>query len=160
MKVNLDSYYGVQSAWKTLDLLNRDEYIRYGTALLTASAQPVPGRFTNLNTPVYEGASTTFGQTDTDWQDVMFRSAPITDHQLSISGGNDVSRVYTSLRGYFSQDGIMPVTDYQRQSFRINSDHKVAKWLTLAPNPVWSQRISVVWSATVGAVLRSRISCG
>lgn len=130
MKVNLDSYYGVQSAWKTLDLLNRDEYIRYGTALLTASNQPVPGRFTNLNTPVYEGASTTFGQTDTDWQDVMFRSAPIMDHQLSISGGNDVSRVYTSL-GYFSQDGIMPFTDYQRQSFRINSDHKVAKWLTL-----------------------------
>lgn len=130
MKVNLDSYYGVQSAWKTLDLLNRDEYIRYGTALLTASNQPVPGRFTNLNTPIYDGASTTFGQTDTDWQDVMFRSAPIMDHQLSISGGNDVSRVYTSL-GYLSQDGIMPVTDYQRQSFRINSDHKVAKWLTL-----------------------------
>lgn len=130
MKVNLDSYYGVQSAWKTLDLLDRDEYVRYGTALLTASNQPVPGRFTNLNTPIYDGASTTFGQTNTDWQDVMFRSAPIMDHQLSISGGNDVSRVYTSL-GYLSQDGIMPVTDYQRQSFRINSDHKVAKWLTL-----------------------------
>jgi TonB-dependent starch-binding outer membrane protein SusC len=130
MKVNLDSYYGVQSAWKTLDLLDRDEYVRYGTALLTASNQPVPGRFNNLATPIYDGASTTFGQTNTDWQDVMFRSAPIMDHQLSISGGNDVSRVYTSL-GYLSQDGIMPVTDYQRQSFRINSDHKVAKWLTL-----------------------------
>jgi TonB-dependent starch-binding outer membrane protein SusC len=130
MKVNLDSYYGVQSAWKTLDLLDRDEYVRYGTALLTASNQPVPGRFNNLATPIYDGASTTFAQTNTDWQDVMFRSAPIMDHQLSISGGNDVSRVYTSL-GYLRQDGIMPVTDYQRQSFRINSDHKVAKWLTL-----------------------------
>lgn len=130
MRVNLDSYYGQQSAWKTLDLLNRDEYIRYGTALLTASAQPIPGRFNNLNTPVYDGASTTFAQTETDWQDVMFRSAPIMDHQLSLSGGNDVSRVYTSL-GYFKQDGIMPFTDYERQSFRINSDHKVAKWLSV-----------------------------
>ncbi|MDX1942933.1 MAG: TonB-dependent receptor [Saprospiraceae bacterium] len=129
MRVNLDSYYGVQNAWKTLDLLNRDQYIQYGTALLTASGQPVPGRFNNLNTPVYEGASTTFAQTDTDWQDVMFRSAPITDHQLSLSGGNDVSRVYTSL-GYLSQDGIMPFTDYERQSLRINSDHKVAKFLS------------------------------
>jgi TonB-linked SusC/RagA family outer membrane protein len=129
MKVNLDSYYGVQTAWKTLDLLNRDEYIRYGTALLTASGQPVPGRFNNLNTPVYEGASTTFAQTETDWQDEMFRSAPIQDHQLSLSGGNEVSRVYTSL-GHFSQDGIMPFTDYTRQSFRINSDHKVAKFLS------------------------------
>jgi len=129
MKVNLDSYYGVQTAWKTLDLLNRDEYIKYGTALLTASGQPVPGRFTNLNTPVYEGASTNFAQTETDWQDEMFRTAPIQDHQLSLSGGNDVSRVYTSL-GHFSQDGIMPFTDYTRQSFRINSDHKVAKFLS------------------------------
>ncbi|MFN7117793.1 MAG: TonB-dependent receptor [Saprospiraceae bacterium] len=129
MRVNLDSYYGVQTAWKTLDLLNSEEYIRYGTALLTASGQPVPERFNNLNTPIYEGASTTFAQTDTDWQDVMFRTAPITDHQLSLSGGNDVSRVYTSL-GYFKQDGILPFTDYERFSFRINSDHKVAKFLS------------------------------
>jgi TonB-dependent starch-binding outer membrane protein SusC len=129
MKVGLDSYYGTQTAWKTLDLLNRDEYIRYGTALLGASGQPVPGRFNNLNTPIYEGASTTFGQTETDWQDVMFRSAPIQDHQLSISGGNAISRVYTSL-AYLDQDGIMPFTDYNRKSFRVNSDHKVAKWLS------------------------------
>lgn len=130
MSINIDSYVGTQSAWRTLDLLNRDQYIQYGTALLTASGQPVPGRFTSLNTPVYDGASTTFAQTDTDWQDVMFRNAPITDNQLSISGGNDISRFYTSV-GYFKQDGILPFTSYNRQSFRINSDHKLKKFLTL-----------------------------
>ncbi len=130
MKVNLDSYYGTQSAWKTLDLLNRDQYIEYGTTLLTASGQPVPGRFTSLNTPIYEGASTTFADTDTDWQDVMFRNAPISDNQLSISGGNDISRFYTSF-GYFQQDGIMPFTDYNRKSFRVNSDHSIGKHITI-----------------------------
>lgn len=130
VQVNLDSYYGTQTAWRTLDLLNREEYIRYGTALLTAAGQPVPGRFNNLNTPVYEGAPTTFGNTDTDWQDVMFRSAPITDNQMSISGGNERSRFYTSL-GYFKQEGIMPFTDYNRKSFRINSDHKIGDIITI-----------------------------
>lgn len=130
MQVSLDSYYGMQSAWRTLDLLDRDQYIQYGTALLTASGQPVPGRFTNLNTPVYDGASTTFAQTNTDWQDVMFRNAPISDNKISLSGGNDKSRFYTSL-GYFSQDGIMPFTSYNRKSFRINSDHKVNKFITI-----------------------------
>ena len=130
MTINLDSYIGTQSAWRTLDLLNRDQYIQYGTALLTASGQPVPGRFNNLNTPVYDGAPTTFAQTDTDWQDVMFRNAPITDNQLSISGGTSTSRFYTSV-GYFDQKGILPYTDYHRYSFRINSDHKVKKFLTI-----------------------------
>ncbi|RIV17316.1 TonB-dependent receptor [Fibrisoma montanum] len=130
ININIDSYYGTQSAWRTLDLLNRDEYIRYGTALLTASGQPVPGRFNNLNTPIYDGATQTFAQTDTDWQDVMFRNAPITDNQLSITGGNAQSRFYMSV-GHFSQQGILPFTDYNRQSFRINSDHKFSKFLTV-----------------------------
>jgi len=130
LNINFDSYYGSQSAWRKLDLLNRDEYIRYGTALLTAAGQPVPGRFTNLNTPIYEGATQTFAQTDTDWQDVMFRPAPIQDHQVSISGGNNMSRFYSSF-GYFQQDGILPFTDYKRYSFRLNSDHKFNKFLTI-----------------------------
>jgi len=130
LTINVDSYYGSQSAWRKLDLLNSQEYIKYGTALLTAAGQPVPGRFSNLNVPIYDGASTTFAQTETDWQDVMFRAAPIQDHQISLSGGNATSRFYTSL-GYFGQDGILPFTNYNRQSFRINSDHKVNKFLTI-----------------------------
>lgn len=130
MSINVNSYYGVQSAWKKLDLLNSQEYIRYGTALLTASGQPVPGRFSNMNTPVYDGAPTTFAQTDNDWQDVMFRNAPVTDNQLSISGGTDKSKIYFSL-GHFKQEGIIPFTNYNRQSLRINSDHKLAKFLTV-----------------------------
>ncbi len=130
LKVNFDTYYGTQSVAKRMDLLNRDQYLQYGTALLTAAGQPVPGRFNNMNTPVYEGASTTFAQTDTDWQDVIFRNAPISDNQLSISGGNEFSRFYTSL-GYFMQKGIIQHTDYDRKSFRINSDHKINKSISI-----------------------------
>jgi TonB-linked SusC/RagA family outer membrane protein len=130
MSINFNSYYGVQSAWKKLDLLNSQEYIKYGTALLTASGQPVPGRFSNMNTPVYDGATTTFAQTDNDWQDVMFRNAPVNDNQLSISGGTDKSKFYFSL-GHFKQQGIIPFTDYSRQSIRINSDHKLAGFLSV-----------------------------
>ncbi len=35
LSVNVDTYWGVQSAWRQLDLLDRDGYIRYATALLT-----------------------------------------------------------------------------------------------------------------------------
>ncbi|GAB2766313.1 TonB-dependent receptor [Rhabdobacter roseus] len=130
ISVNVDSYIGTQSAWRTLPLLNRDQYVRYGTALFTNAGDDLPPRFANLNTPIYEGATQTFAQTDTDWQDVMFNPAPIMDHQVSISGGNANSRFYSSV-GYFNQDGILPFTNYRRQSFRINSDHKIGKRLTV-----------------------------
>ncbi len=133
MVINFDSYVGVQSAWKKLDLLSRDEYIKYGTALVTASGQAVPGRFSAMNTPVYDGAPTTFAQTETDWQDVMFRDALITDSQVSLSGGNETSRFYSSA-GFFKQDGILPATGYKRYSFRLNSDHQVKKYLTIGQN--------------------------
>src|SRR5690606_24032562 len=35
MSVEVDSYYGVQSAWRQLDLLNTEQYLQYGTELLT-----------------------------------------------------------------------------------------------------------------------------
>ncbi|WP_337042276.1 SusC/RagA family TonB-linked outer membrane protein [Emticicia sp. 17c] len=130
ISVNLDSYVGTQSVWKTLDLLNSEEYIKYGTALLTASGQPIPGRFSAMNTPIYNGASTTFAQTQTDWQDVMFRSAPIYNTQLSLSGGTDKSRFYLSL-GNFKQNGVLPYTEYGRQSIRLNSDHNISKFITI-----------------------------
>lgn len=130
LSISLDSYVGTQSVWKQLDLLNSAEYIKYGTALLTASGQPVPGRFTAMNTPIYEGATTTFAQTETDWQDVMFKNGPIHNNQLSISGGSDKSKFYLSI-GNFKQEGILPFTEYGRKSIRLNSDHNIAKFLTI-----------------------------
>lgn len=130
LSISLDSYVGTQSAWKTLDLLNSDEYIKYGTALLTASGQPVPGRFSAMNTPIYEGASTTFADTKTDWQDVMFKKGPIHNNQLSLAGGTDKSKFYLSL-GNFKQEGILPFTEYGRQSIRLNSDHSISKFISI-----------------------------
>ena len=108
LHVSYDGYVGTQSAWRQLDLLNRDEYIQYGTALRTNAGQPVPTRFGNLNQPIYAGATQTYAQTDTDWQKAVFRAAPITQHSVQLSGGNEKSRFYSSV-GYFNQQGIMMV---------------------------------------------------
>lgn len=126
--IEYDGYRGVQKAWKQLELLNRDEYLRYGKDLLQNAGLALPARWSNLNNPIYEGAEKTFADTDTDWQKAMFRSAPITQHNLSISGGNAKSRFYTSA-GYFSQDGIMIGTDYRRLNFRLNSTHEIGRRL-------------------------------
>ncbi|SFD08486.1 TonB-linked outer membrane protein, SusC/RagA family [Spirosoma endophyticum] len=126
LHVNYDGYVGTQTAWRQLDLLNRDEYIQFGTALRTNAGQPIPARFGNLNQPIYAGATQTYAQTDTDWQKAVFRNAPITQHSVQLSGGNEKSRFYSSV-GYFNQQGIMIGTGYKRGNFRINSDHTISK---------------------------------
>jgi len=127
--VNIDSYIGVQTAWKQLNLLNTDQYVQYGTALNTNAGTALPPAFSNLNSPIYAGSTQTFAQTNTDWQKEMFQSAAIQQHQLSISGGTDKSKVYASV-GYFKQDGIMLGTGFERINARVNSEHKLSSKIT------------------------------
>jgi len=133
LRLNLGASYGVQQAWKKLDLLNTDEYIKYGTMLLTNAGKDLPPRFNNLDQPVYEGATKTFRQTNTDWQDEMFQTAPVMQINASLSGGNDNLKFYTSY-SRFVQDGIMIGTGFDRHSFRVNTSAKVNKLLTIGEN--------------------------
>ncbi len=131
--LNIDASYGIQKAWKKLDLLNTDEYLQYGTELLTNAGLELPYRFTHMDEPIYEGASQTYAQTETDWQDEMFRTAPIAQFNVSLAGGNEKNRIYTSY-GRFSQEGIMLGSDYNRHSFRINSESKLNNFITIGEN--------------------------
>lgn len=114
--VTWNSYMGVQSAWRTLDLLKRDDYIAFGRELLANNGDPAPQRFDSMGE---------FANVDTDWQDAMFRTAPIQDHNLAVSGGSE-NILYNVSFGYFSQDGIMRGTDFERVSFRANTDFKIS----------------------------------
>jgi TonB-linked SusC/RagA family outer membrane protein len=125
MSVEIDSYYGVQNAWKTLDLLNREQYLQYGTELLTNAGSTLPPRFSAMNEPIYEGATQTYAQTDTDWQDAVFRAAPIYQVQASLSTSSEKGSMYAS-GGYYGQDGIMIGTDFQRYNFRFNSEMNIS----------------------------------
>lgn len=131
--VDIDSYYGVQKAWKQLDLLHTDDYIKYGTALLTNAGADLPQRFSELNTPIYAGTTQTYAQTDTDWQDAMFRTAPISQVQVSLSGGSEKSKVYTSI-SKFDQEGIMLGTNFNRYSLRLNYETKLSERFTFGEN--------------------------
>lgn len=115
-QVSVNSYVGIQTAWKRLDLLNRDQYLAFGRELLTNNNDAIPQRFSDMGE---------FANVDTDWQGEMFRSAPIQDHNVAVSGGNEAVRYNVSV-GYFNQEGIMLGTDFERVSFRANTDFKIS----------------------------------
>lgn len=65
-----------------------------------------------------------------NYQDYIFQSALGTDNALSLSGGNDNTKFYTSA-GYFSNQGIIKNTNFKRYNFRANVDQKITDWAKL-----------------------------
>ena len=57
----------------------------------------------------------------------------MTQHNIGLSGGNDVSRFYASA-GFMDQEGTAPSVGYRRYNFRINSDHVISKVFTFGEN--------------------------
>ena len=154
LSVNLDSYIGVEQPWRKLDLLDRDQYVDYATDLMTnadiyfnenndpaVSGVPdrvpgvsVPTRIqTGLDQPINSQTSQTYRQTNTDWQDEMFRTGRIQQHKIDLSGGSASSKIFASV-GYFEQEGIMLGTGYKRWDARFNSDHNVTKRISIGQN--------------------------
>jgi TonB-dependent starch-binding outer membrane protein SusC len=68
-----------------------------------------------------------------DWNDQIYRKGWSNSTSLSISGGNDHTRYYLST-SQLTQDGVMRGTDYAKQSFRINLDQYINKYLYLSVN--------------------------
>lgn len=69
----------------------------------------------------------------TDWQDEIYRSGLLQNHQLSISGGGEMARYFVS-GGYMSQQGIVINTKYVRYNLRSNLDLKLNRWLSAGVN--------------------------
>jgi len=130
-KVTLDSYFGTSVITQRLSLMNTDQFKQYALAYRGSQV----GRLLPpwVDKPIYEGAKTTYGETNTDWQDAYFKNGPMTQQNISLSGGNDVARYYTSF-GYMDQKGTAPTVGYQRYNFRVNSDFIISKVFTFGEN--------------------------
>ncbi|ARS42172.1 SusC/RagA family TonB-linked outer membrane protein [Sphingobacteriaceae bacterium GW460-11-11-14-LB5] len=81
---------------------------------------PTPGA-----TPVLQTAKTPV--TRYNYQDYIFHTGVGTDNSVSVSGGNDNTKFYTSA-GYFLNQGIIKNTDFKRMNFRANLDQKINNW--------------------------------
>lgn len=110
--VSFEAYYAVQEIANKLDLLNASQFgDLVNEAKLNAGKTPVYVNPKNLG----EG---------TDWQDELFRRAPMASYSIAFTGGDDKTK-YAVSGNYFTQDGIIISSDFKRYSFRANLDRDV-----------------------------------
>ena len=108
-KLSFNSYTGMQSVTGRYNVLNTIDYLKYAAEL---------GAFPNRPLSTF--------QTNTDWQDKIFRDGMIQDYNVSYSNGNDTSNHFFSAE-YLEQEGTLINTGFERYSFRANSSAKFGK---------------------------------
>src|SRR5690606_16611842 len=114
--VNVNIYSGVQRAWNKLDMLNARQWMEYRNDL-TGTTVYTPEQMNNITV-------------DTDWQDIIFRTAPISSYEISATGGSEKTKFFMSAT-MFDQEGILIGTDYKRLNARVNVDHEISDKVTI-----------------------------
>lgn len=116
MIVSYNGYSGFSSAARKLDLLDATQYTTLMNERYANGYVPDPNKPFKLP---YE-STTAYGK-GTNWQDAIFNDSALrVGHELSLSGGNDVSNFYLSF-GLLEQEGIVasPISNYNRKNIRV-----------------------------------------
>ncbi len=115
--VSLNSYYGTQALTHQVPMLNAAEFAQMYNELVGQPFFPDPQSL---------GAGT-------NWQDVMYRQAPIASVQLSANGGTD-KYTYNIAGNYFNQSGVLRGSEFERVTLRLNNEYQVSKILRIGNN--------------------------
>lgn len=67
---------------------------------------------------------------NTDWQDVIFRTAPMQKIDLNVTGGNDRT-TYLLSGAFVDQEGIVITSDYKKYALNVKVNSKVTDWLEI-----------------------------
>lgn len=116
-KISYNAFYAEQSLPNELEMMSLPAYAAYQVQIAQDLDQTVNQRYLD---PSLLGDGT-------DWQNEIFRTAPMQSHQLSVSGGSDRMK-YAVSGGYFQQDGIVIGSDFERFTTRVNLDNEVNDW--------------------------------
>lgn len=131
-QINLNVSTGWQDVAKKVPVMTNQEYAQRQTDARNINWERAGG---NANDPNSVRNSPSYKIPDefknastlpfTDWQGLLYKRAPMTNYQLSSSGGTENLRYYLS-GNYQDQQGIVINSGYKKYAFRGNIDAKVS----------------------------------
>ena len=171
--ISVDASWGFQNRWRKLDLMGGQEMLDthlriVGSASLLRRFQDgginahLAGVSANPNFPVVlsplhpDGFD--YSTVNTCWQDAIFRpNAPIQQYSVSIDGGTEQGQFAFSM-SYFTQQGTIIGSYYDRLTLRFNSSFQVRDWLRIGETMAFMSsrgRMAMHNSAAPGASIIS-----
>ena len=150
-KIDVNYFTGNQKPTRKMSFLNAKQYVDFFTQAAkgaanqdflagyfstAADAQSYYTSYVDKRFTRYAAGNSNSWQNNlvnTDWQDQVLRTAPISQYDLNLSGGNDKTKYYISGQ-YLDQQGILIGNSYNRYSGRFNLDQKANDWLNVGFN--------------------------
>jgi TonB-linked SusC/RagA family outer membrane protein len=121
--ISFNSNIGLQQIGNKMNVVNTSEFARIHNAAYDNAGYPRRTWSNDLSRGI-----------DTDWQAEIFNeTAFLQDYNLSISGGNDKSKVYFNLNNT-KQEGTIEGTVFERLGVRINSEFDLTKRIKIGQN--------------------------
>lgn len=117
-RITYDGSYGFQNIIKTIPMMDAYEFVKLQNEV-------DPKEMEKNYFEEYEGKKWSLEDyrniPQYDWQDMIFKTAPMQSHNIGITGGSEGVRYNGSL-SYFDQDGIVLNSNYNRLQGRLGTD--------------------------------------
>ena len=106
------------------------DYIVYpGIGVKAGDPRVDPAKYDLLTNPIAQVNKEGYAS----WYRDLYRQAPITSVNLTVSGASDKGR-YALTAGYFDQQGILKFTGFKRYSLRVNTEFNAGKHIRIGEN--------------------------
>lgn len=112
-----NGYYGLQTNTSSVKVMDPYNFVKYQLELDSVKATAL--YLTNGQT-----LDSFVGQAGLDWQGQVFRTAPMSNHNLSLRGGTKDTR-YTISGSIFQQQGTIIASDFKRYQGRMSLDQQI-----------------------------------
>lgn len=121
--IQYDGSIGVQSRIGHYDLMNAQEYAKYINIW----------QINDTDEPYFTDDQINSMGKGYDWQDAAYHDAMITQHHLSVNGGNDKTQAMLS-GSVFDRNGLVKETNYRKINIRSNVTHNFDDHFTAVMN--------------------------
>jgi TonB-linked SusC/RagA family outer membrane protein len=111
--ISYNGFVGFQRVTNQIEMANANQY-----AIMINELANINGSNDILDPSRFE--------TGTEWYRQILRNAPISNHQVSLSGGGEKSTYSFSL-GFLDQAGIVKQNHFQRYTARFQNDFQISK---------------------------------
>ncbi len=151
-QVSYNGYVGAQKIINKFHMLNGREYMLLANELY----QEIDGQ-QGQQFAVYT-ESQLKSTVNTDWVKEATRSGIVQSHTIQYEGGNDKTKILTSL-GYYKQKGVLENTDFSRISARVNVDQRINDYIRAGAS-VYGQRSNSNIQDYSGNILQQNVLLG
>ncbi|WP_279179017.1 TonB-dependent receptor [Parabacteroides johnsonii] len=130
-RLNYNGYVGFSDFAHMPKMMGPDRYLQLRKDAEAYMDQPWPF-------PTLEEENIKAGRTIDTW-DVIKQSAPMTEHELSVSGKGEQMTYYLS-GAYTNQKSALAGDKFERLSVRANFDIDITKWLKIGTNSSFAMK--------------------